>query len=177
MYPQMFLVKFSGFCFCFFLAFSAISQEKSLLQGQVLDANTSEPLVGANVFWEGQASTGTITDTEGRFSLPVSKTPTQLLVSYLGYERSTRLIQGRDLDKLQRFYLKPEDFSLEEVLIQERRGDEQVKNLELGKSTLSMETLQSLPALFGEVDLLRSLQLLPGVKSAGEGTEIGRAHV
>ena len=166
----MFLVKFTGFCFCFFLAFSAICQEKSLLQGLVLDANTSEPLVGANVFWEGQASSGTITDIEGRFSLPVSKIPTQLLVSYLGYERSTRLIQGRDLDKLQRFYLKPEDFSLEEVLIQERRGDEQVKNLELGKSTLSMETLQSLPALFGEVDLLRSLQLLPGVKSAGEGT-------
>ena len=170
MYPRMFLVKFTGFCFCFFLAFSAICQEKSLLQGLVLDANTSEPLVGANIFWEGQASSGTISDTEGRFSLPVSKIPTQLLVSYLGYERSTRLIQGRDLDKLQRFYLKPEDFSLEEVLIQERRGDEQVKNLELGKSTLSMETLQSLPALFGEVDLLRSLQLLPGVKSAGEGT-------
>ena len=106
MYPRMCLVKFTGFCFCFFLAFSAISQEKSLLQGQVLDANTSEPLVGANIFWEGQASSGTITDIEGRFSLPVSKIPTQLLVSYLGYERSTRLIQGRDLDKLQRFYLK-----------------------------------------------------------------------
>ena len=110
MYPRMYLVKFAGFCFCFLLTFSAISQEKSLLQGLVLDANTSEPLVGANVFWEGQASTGTITDTEGRFSLPVSKIPTQLLVSYLGYERSTRLIQGRDLEKLQRFYLKPEDW-------------------------------------------------------------------
>lgn len=166
----MLLVKFTGFCFCFFLVFSAFSQEKSLLQGLVLDANTSEPLVGANVFWEGQASSGTITDSEGRFSLLVSVNKSQLVVSYLGYERSNRVIQGRDLDKLQRFYLKPEDFSLEEILIQERRGDEQVKNLELGKSTLSMKTLQSLPALFGEVDLLRSLQLLPGVKSAGEGT-------
>ena len=112
MYPQMFLVKFTGFCFCFFLAFSAISQEKSLLQGLVLDANTSEPLVGANVFWEGQASSGTITDYEGRFSLPVSVNKSQLFVSYLGYERSSRVIQGSDLDKLQRFYLKPEDFSL-----------------------------------------------------------------
>ncbi len=166
----MSFLKFLGFCFCFFLAFSAISQEKSLLKGQVLDASTSEPLVGANVFWEGQASSGTITDSDGRFSLPVLNIPTQLFVSYLGYERSTRLIQVRDLDKLQRFYLKPEDFSLEEVLIQERRGDEQVKNLELGKSSLSMENLKALPALFGEVDLLRSLQLLPGVKSAGEGT-------
>jgi hypothetical protein len=166
----MFLVKFLGFYFCFFLTFSVISQERSLLQGLVLDATTSEPLVGANVFWEGQPFSGTITDTEGRFSLPVSNIPTQLIVSYLGYERSVRLIQGRDLDKVQRFYLKPEDFSLEEVLIQERRGDEQIKNLEIGKSTLSMETLQALPALFGEVDLLRSLQLLPGVKSAGEGT-------
>jgi hypothetical protein len=111
-YQRMFLLKFSGFCFCFFLAFTAISQEKSLLQGLVLDASTSEPLVGANVFWEGQAPSGTITDSEGRFSLPVLNIPTQLLVSYLGYERSTRLIQVRDLDKLQRFYLKPEDFSL-----------------------------------------------------------------
>ena len=135
-----------------------------------MDAANLQPLVGASVYWEGQSQQGTISDLDGIFNLSVPALPAKITVTYLGYEKSVRTIQVRDLEKVQRFYLKAEDFSLEEILIQDRKGDEQVKNLELGKSTLSMETLQSLPALFGEVDLLRSLQLLPGVKSAGEGT-------
>ncbi|MFZ9189433.1 MAG: carboxypeptidase-like regulatory domain-containing protein, partial [Algoriphagus sp.] len=150
--------------------FQVFSQEKKLVNGQVLDAANLQPLIGASIYWEGQAQQGTTTDLEGNFSLQVYALPAKIILSYLGYEKSIRTIQAKDLEKVQRFYLKSEDFSLEEILIQERRGDEQVKNLELGKSTLSMETIQSLPALFGEVDLLRSLQLLPGVKSAGEGT-------
>ena len=161
----------SLFFICLFLIGSPVfSQEKAVLRGQVMDAGNLQPLVGANVYWEGKEQQGTLTDLDGNFSIPATALPAKIILSYLGYEKSIRTIQVRDLEKVQRFYLKAEDFSLEEVLIQEKRGDEQVKNLELGKSTLSMETLQSLPALFGEVDLLRSLQLLPGVKSAGEGT-------
>lgn len=161
----------SLFFICLFLIGSPVfSQEKTVLRGQVMDAGNLQPLVGANVYWEGKEQQGTLTDLDGNFSIPATALPAKIILSYLGYEKSIRTIQVRDLEKVQRFYLKAEDFSLEEVLIQEKRGDEQVKNLELGKSTLSMETLQSLPALFGEVDLLRSLQLLPGVKSAGEGT-------
>jgi hypothetical protein len=154
----------------FFIGSTAFSQEKKRVQGQVFDASNQQPLIGATVYWEGQSQQGTTTDLDGNFSLQAPALPAKIILSYLGYEKSIRTIQAKDLEKVQRFYLKSEDFSLEEILIQERRGDEQVKNLELGKSTLSMETLQSLPALFGEVDLLRSLQLLPGVKSAGEGT-------
>lgn len=161
----------SLFFICLFLIGSPVfSQEKAVLRGQVMDAGNLQPLVGANVYWEGKEQQGTLTDLDGNFSISATTLPAKIILSYLGYEKSIRTIQVRDLEKVQRFYLKAEDFSLEEVLIQEKRGDEQVKNLELGKSTLSMETLQSLPALFGEVDLLRSLQLLPGVKSAGEGT-------
>ncbi len=159
LFISFFLIEFPGF-----------SQEKAVLRGQVLDADNLQVLVGANVYWEGKEQQGTLTDLDGNFLISASNLPAKIILSYLGYEKTIRTIQVRDLEKAQRFYLKAEDFSLEEVLIQEKRGDEQVKNLELGKSTLSMETLQSLPALFGEVDLLRSLQLLPGVKSAGEGT-------
>ena len=158
------------FLLLFIIASSAFSQEKLVLRGQVMDAGNLQVLVGVNVYWEGKEQQGTPTDLDGNFYIPATTLPAKIILSYLGYEKSIRIIQVRDLEKVQRFYLKAEDFSLEEVLIQEKRGDEQVKNLELGKSTLSMETLQSLPALFGEVDLLRSLQLLPGVKSAGEGT-------
>lgn len=80
------------------------------------------------------------------------------------------MIQEKDLEKPLRFFLDPEDLSLEEIIIQERRPDEQVRNLEMGKASVPMETIKNIPALFGEVDLLRSLQLLPGVQTAGEGT-------
>jgi hypothetical protein len=162
--------KTFAFCALLLLAVPTFSQTGKPLVGQVLDAGNFAPLVGASVYWEGQVQAGTTTDVDGNFRLPVAKLPAKLILSYLGYTSSIRQVEARDLDKAQKFYLQEADFSLEEVLIQERRGDEQVKNMELGKSTMSMETLQSLPALFGEVDLLRSLQLLPGVKSAGEGT-------
>ncbi len=135
-----------------------------------MDASNSEPLIGANVFWEGQVSSGTITDLNGNFQLPVIALPAKLVISFLGFEKSVREIQPKDLEKSMKFFLKPEELSLQEVLIQERRPDEQIRSLEMGKSSVPIETIKNIPALFGEVDLLRSLQLLPGVQTAGEGT-------
>ncbi len=151
------------------IGFQSFSQTQNL-KGQVLDVGNSEPLIGANVYWEGNTSTGVITDLDGNFELAVGTLPGKLVISYVGYERSVRVINVKDVEKPIRFFLKPEEMSLEEVIIQERRPDEQIKNLEMGKSTVPIETIKNIPALFGEVDLLRSLQLLPGVKSAGEGT-------
>jgi hypothetical protein len=149
--------------------FQSFSQTQNL-KGQVLAVGNSEPLIGANVYWEGNTTTGVITDLDGNFELAVGTLPGKLVISYVGYERSVRVINVKDVEKPIRFFLKPEEMSLEEVIIQERRPDEQIKNLEMGKSTVPIETIKNIPALFGEVDLLRSLQLLPGVKSAGEGT-------
>lgn len=148
----------------------AYSQNSRKISGQVVDVGKSEPLVGASVFWEGQVNSGTISDLNGNFQLQIPELPAKLIISFLGFEKSVRVIQERDLDKPMRFFLKPEELSLQEVIIQERRPDEQVKNLEIGKSSVSIETIKNIPALFGEVDLLRSLQLLPGVQTAGEGT-------
>jgi len=146
------------------------SQTKTKVSGQVLDALKSEPLIGANVYWEGQVSSGTITDIDGSFSLESVTFPARLVISYLGYEKSIRVIQAKEAEKPMKFFLKPEELSLQEVIIQERRPDEQVKNLEIGKASVPIETIKNIPALFGEVDLFRSLQLLPGVQTAGEGT-------
>lgn len=152
------------------LASYGFSQVKTPLKGQVLDGNTSTPLVGANVFFEGESENGVTTDLDGNFILEYTSLPKQLIVSYIGYQRSARVIQAKDAEKPLRFFLQPEDLSLEEIIILERRPDEQVRNLEMGKSSVPLETIKNIPALFGEVDLLRSLQLLPGVQTAGEGT-------
>lgn len=148
----------------------AHSQELKFIFGEVLDVSNSTPLIGANVYWEGNSSSGVVTDLDGKFQLPSLTFPGKLVISYVGYERSVRSINQKDAEKPIRFFLKPEAMSLDEIIIQERRPDEQLKNMEMGKASVPIETIKNIPALFGEVDLFRSLQLLPGVQTAGEGT-------
>ncbi len=146
------------------------AQSDEFFVGIVLDATNSDPLIGANVYWEDDLSSGVVTDLNGRFRLKSRELPARLVVSYLGFEKSIRNISQNEAQKEIRYFLKPVEMSLDEIIIQERRPDEQVKNLETGKASIPIETIKNIPALFGEVDLLRSLQLLPGVQTAGEGT-------
>ncbi|TNF39319.1 MAG: carboxypeptidase-like regulatory domain-containing protein, partial [Cytophagales bacterium] len=156
-----------SFAFCLGVSFG---QSVPKIRGEVLDAVSSQPLIGANVYWEGNTTTGVVTGLDGDFEISSAPFPAKLVISYIGYERSVRVIQAKDGEKVLRFFLKPEEMSLEEIIIQERRPDEQIKNLEMGKASVPIETIKNIPALFGEVDLFRSLQLLPGVQTAGEGT-------
>jgi hypothetical protein len=149
---------------------SLSAQNSSFFNGLVMDVTDSEPLIGANVYWEDDVSTGVVTDVDGKFRIRSRELPARLVVSYIGFERSIRNISKNEAEKEIRYFLKPLEMSLEEIIIQERRPDEQVRNLETGKASIPIETIKNIPALFGEVDLLRSLQLLPGVQTAGEGT-------
>ncbi|TFV97543.1 TonB-dependent receptor [Algoriphagus kandeliae] len=155
--------------FLFFFSFG-ISFPQSQLTGIVLDRENSLPLPGASVFWENDISSGVVSGLDGSFSISILNLPAILKVSFVGYETSTREITAKDLDKPLKFFLSPEELSLEEVLIQELRPDENLRSLETGKNRVPIQTIKNIPALFGEVDLLRSLQLLPGVQTAGEGT-------
>lgn len=162
-----YIIIFALFCL---IPKMSLAQNQEEISGIVMDAEGSSPMPGAAVYWENDISSGVVTDLEGQFLIRSTSFPARLVVSYLGYQRSIRSISKNESLKLIKIYLKPEDLSLEEVIIQERRPDQQIKSLETGKVSVAMETLRNIPALFGEVDLLRSLQLLPGVQSAGEGT-------
>lgn len=153
-----------------FLFTESSGQDITVYTGEVIDVTDSSPLPGASVYWEGDVSSGVVSELDGSFQIKISTLPARIMISFIGFETSSRIITSKDLDKKQRFFLKPEDMSLDEVIIQERRPDEQVRNLETGKMTVPIATIKNIPALFGEVDLLRSLQLLPGVQTAGEGT-------
>ena len=155
----------------FILSFTnVIAQETSFYSAEVLDASNSLPLAGASVYWENDQGSGVISGEDGSFQIKSKSLPMRLIVSFVGFETSSRMITAKDLGKPQRFFLKPSDVSLDEIIVQERKAGEQVKSMEMGKASVPMETIKNIPALFGEVDLLRSLQLLPGVQTAGEGT-------
>ncbi|WP_026954265.1 TonB-dependent receptor [Algoriphagus vanfongensis] len=163
----------SAFFLILFLGFGTTwvsAQSKEDLRGQVVDVEDSSPLPGANIYWEENPQAGVVSDIDGGFTIPLEKLPAKLIVSFIGYERSVRVIVEKDLGKELKFFLSPEELSLQEILIQDKKPDENIRNLETGKVDLPIETLKNIPALFGEVDLLRSLQLLPGVQTAGEGT-------
>ena len=166
----MSFIRISLLIFCFGIGICAFPQGIQKIRGQVLDAVNSQVLIGANVYWEGKTSSGVVTDLEGNFEIQAESLPAKLVISYVGFEKSIRVINAKDAEKPLRFFLKPEELSLEEIIIQERKPDEQIKNLDMGKASVPIETIKNIPALFGEVDLLRSLQLLPGVQTAGEGT-------
>ncbi|TVP44432.1 MAG: TonB-dependent receptor [Mongoliibacter sp.] len=155
---------------CFFLSFSSFAQQDNILKGSVYEYESDEALPGANVYWESDPQKGVVTDINGNFTIPIIELPAKLIISFIGFTESVRLIQEKDIAKDVKFYLRPEELSLEEIIILERRPDQNVKSLDMGKSVVPIQTIKNIPALFGEVDLLRSLQLLPGVQTAGEGT-------
>ncbi|WP_425639344.1 TonB-dependent receptor [Algoriphagus yeomjeoni] len=170
MKPTGKLSKFIFLSFFTLLFCNASAQETSYFSAEVVDVINTTPLPGASVYWENDVSSGVVSDINGVFRIKTKPLPARLIVSFIGYETSSRVITTKDLEKTQRFFLKPEEMSLDEIIIQERRPDEQVRNMETGKATIPIATIKNIPALFGEVDLLRSLQLLPGVQTAGEGT-------
>jgi Outer membrane receptor proteins, mostly Fe transport len=151
------------------LPLRSIAQEQ-LIKGFVIDVDNSFPLPGANIYWEGNKTAGVVSNLEGEFEISVVDLPANLTISFVGYQTSVRSITEKDLNKTVKIFLRPDELSLDEVLIQELRPDQNIRSLETGKNSVPIQTIKNIPALFGEVDLLRSLQLLPGVQTAGEGT-------
>ncbi|KEO72566.1 TonB-dependent receptor [Anditalea andensis] len=165
---KFFLLTISLFSF---LCISVYAQENSLtVKGIILEAGTNVPLPGANVYWEMDPQKGDISNVDGLFSVPQVTLPATLIITYIGFEKISQTITETDNLGSLRILLRPEERSLEEVVVTERRADENVRGMEMGKSILPISTIKNIPALFGEVDLLRSLQLLPGIQTAGEGT-------
>lgn len=168
-------VAFRYVCILFIFVFlsaelDSFAQSIGQISGQVLDGQSGEPLPGAAIYWENQPTKGTVTDVNGFFSFPVEPLPNSLKISFLGYEAVSRSFNKKDELAELKFFLSPNEMNLSEVVVSERREDYNVKSTAIGKSEISGDELRRIPALFGEVDLLRGIQLLPGVNTAGEGT-------
>ena len=137
------------------------------ISGSVRDASTNEPLAGANIYSPIDA-TGTITDGDGFFNLDIRRgQSTKISISYVGYvtqERTVSTTRNSQMDIM----LVPGGL-LDEVQVRAARRDFGIKGAQMGALAMDMERVKSLPALFGEVDVLKSLQKMPGVQASGEG--------
>lgn len=144
------------------------AQEKFTLNGYVKDGANGEELIGVSVYIP-QLKAGTVTNSYGFYSLTLPRGTYEVQFSYLGYTIH-KLSVALDRDVANNVELQAEAEVIQEVVISERAVDENVVSLQMSKNTLDMNQVRKLPALFGEVDIIKNIQMLPGVITAGEGT-------
>ena len=146
-----------------------VAQEKHTLSGYLRDAASGETLVGANILLQKPGGQGTTSNAYGFYSLQLPAGVYELVFTYLGYEPKKASVV-LDKDVRLNIALEEESLQLEEVVVTAREKDENVRSTQMGTVGLAMDNVKKLPALMGEVDVLKAIQLLPGVLSAGEGT-------
>ena len=150
-----------------FMGIDAFAQQV-VLSGIVRDAGSGETLIGAVVSAEPGRQAAS-TNAYGFYSLTLPEGKHQVTFSYIGYQSYSEEI---DLSSSQRLNveLRRGDNTLEEVVVSAERKDNNVSNPQMGVLNFTMEEVKNVPVVFGERDLLKTIQLLPGVQSAGEGT-------
>nr|WP_317900265.1 TonB-dependent receptor [Aurantibacillus circumpalustris] len=131
------------------------------------DASSGEPVIGATINLKN-TKFGTISDINGNFSFSASKGKYSLLFTYIGYKTIKQEIKlSQDITLNISFTQSETD--LEEVEVSTTKTDENVKSTQMGVVQLEMSEIKKIPAFMGEVDVLKTIQLLPGIKNAGDG--------
>ena len=142
-------------------------EEKFTISGYVKDDADGEFLIGASVYIK-ETKTGTTTNVYGFYSLTVPKGDYTLVIAFVGYGEFTQAIH-LDQDIRINTSLKEVIKTMNEVEITGEAPNKNVQSTEMGKFNIDVETIKKLPAFMGEVDILKTIQLLPGIQSAGEG--------
>lgn len=164
-----YLLWFSACAFCFLKgAVVSEAQNKFNVSGYIKDSETGEALISAKVLVI-QTQQGALTNEYGYYSLRLSEGKYSLVVNYSGYQLDT-IVLDLNGNKEVNFNLQNQEAQLQTVVIEDSRGNANVSSTEMGKEKIDMAQVKTMPALFGEADVLRTIQLLPGVKTAGDGS-------
>ena len=148
-------------------SFGLFGQVKYTISGYVKDAQNGESLIGATILIKG-TSIGTTSNVYGFYSLTLEAGNHNIEYRYIGYGSTVKEVVF-DQNQSLNVELSVDTAELQEVIITGEE-DTHIEGIEMSTEKLAINTIQKIPALFGEVDVLRSIQLLPGVSSVGEGT-------
>lgn len=143
-------------------------QTAHALAGYVRDAKTNAPLSGVTVFIQ-ETRRGVTTDRDGYYILSLPAGKYTILYTSVGYLRQTKPVTLPPSQLNANVLLAVDTKLLDEVTVKTEAADRNVKKVELGVNQLPIRNIKRMPALMGEVDVVRSLLLLPGVTTVGEG--------
>jgi hypothetical protein len=145
-----------------------LAQEKVVLSGHVRDAGTGEDLTGASIVIQDIPNTGAVTNAYGFYSITLEKGTYSVSYRFVGYETQVLrldLIENKTLD----VELNEKSYEIGYVVVTGERADKNITSVEMGNVKMVPKQIESIPVIFGEQDILKTIQLTPGVKSAGEG--------
>lgn len=143
-------------------------RSRYIVTGKVLHYPEKTPFAGVSIIARGPERIVTTTKTDGTFRLELTRGKYTLVARMLGYFTEEIPIIVPD-DNAVEFLMRENALLLQEVQISETTAEKNVSKVEIGVTKLNIKSIKKIPAVLGEVDVMRSLQLLPGVSSVGEG--------
>lgn len=146
---------------------SELAKQKFTLSGTVSDAKSNESIIGVNVYIR-ELKTGTTTNEYGFYSITIPKGNYEVQVSYVSFQTVTENI-NLDKNTKNNFRLSSIGEQLQEVVITTDKRATNIRKAEMSINKLSIATIKKMPVVLGEVDVLKSILLLPGITNAGEG--------
>lgn len=147
---------------------ASVQAQKFTISGTIKDKKNGETLIGVNVFIKN-TTIGVITNAYGFYSLSLAPGKYNIGISYIGYENLDTLIDLSSNVSLS-IELSEKVQNLKEVEIRAKRAQDNVSSNQMSVVALSSKTIKQIPVAFGEVDILKTLSLLPGVKTSDEGS-------
>jgi len=156
--------------FCLFLLSNALSgqNDQYTISGYIRDASNGEELIGVNVVIN-ELRTGSTTNNYGYYSISLPPGKYTISIQYIGFETIERQIT-LDQDLKLNLELKENSTQLEEVVVSSEKIDQNVSSVEMSVAQLDVKDVKKMPALLGEVDIIRTLTLLPGISTVGEAS-------
>ena len=156
----------SGISLILFLFFLSVqAQKKFTLNGYVKDTTSGESVIAATIAIDGKSVTS---NQYGFYSVTLEEGEYDVLVSHVSYLAQSFHLSLRN-NLAHNIYLVSKSAALNEVVVYSRRRDANVRNAQMGRIDLSINQIKNIPSFLGEVDILKTIQLLPGVRNAGEG--------
>lgn len=159
-----------NFFFALFLLVSqwTFAQQKYTISGTIKDKKSGELLIGTVVRIAEIKNAGAASNEYGFYSITVPEGDYTMIVSMLGYQSVTEKIALHQNIKKD-IFMGDTAKSMEEVVITDERADANVTDPQMGSQKLDIKEANKIPVLFGEKDILKTIQLLPGIKSGGDG--------
>jgi len=156
------------FAFASFFAVLAttVSGQKYTISGYITDASSGEVLIGASIYVPA-LKVGAVTNAYGFYSLTLGADSIGVVIRYLGYKTEYKKI---DLKKNIELNMKLQTLQLGEVVITGSKASDNIDKPQMGVIDVPITSVKELPAIFGEKDLFKVLQLLPGVQAGSEGS-------
>jgi hypothetical protein len=145
-----------------------LAQKNVTLSGFTKDAGTGEVLIGATIYVD-ELQSATTSNIYGFYSLTIPPGNYTIQISYMGYVQDTRAVK-LESNKILNVELKEKINELQEVIVLSKAADDNVKSNKMGTIELDVKKSRMVPVVFGEQDILKTLQLSPGIKPASEGS-------